>query len=142
MLYFLYIFCSFRYSTFEYSGLKLAPAISTAVGGKCTATATVTVTNTGKVASREVAQLYLNRPGSPAAPWALRGYGRTAVLAPGASAALAFSLTAQDLSTVRADGGRAIPAGTYTIKVGGGNPRDRRVPALVAASASFAGCTY
>lgn len=112
-------------------------------GPGCTATATVTVTNTGNVASREVTQLYLNRPGLPAAPWALKGYSRTVVLAPGASVVATFALSPHDLSTVLSNGTRVIPAGWYRITVGGGHPRDPRVQTTATASFDMAArCAY
>ena len=49
------------YSEFRYSDLSLS-----AKGARgCQVVANVTVTNVGKVAAREVAQLYLNRPAQP-----------------------------------------------------------------------------
>jgi hypothetical protein len=85
------------YSTFKFSQLTLK-LVSGGGGKKCQATATVTVTNTGTTAAREVVQLYLNRPvpltaGLPMAKWALKGYERSAILAPAASATLNFVLT-------------------------------------------------
>ena len=55
-----------------------------------------------------------------------------------------LALSSHDLSTVLPNGTRVIPAGTYTVKVGGGNPRDPRVPTPVdAASFRFAtGCVH
>lgn len=126
------------YSAFTYSKLALSLATGGTGAGinsdsmSCVLTATVTVTNVGTVASREVAQLYLNRPGFPAgSPGALplRGYQRTALLAPKASVALTFTLLFRDLSTVSKDGKRALAKGTYVVMVGGGNPRDAKVPA-------------
>ena len=38
------------------------------------------------------------------APWALKGYERTAVLAPAASVRVSFTLTFDELSTVANDG--------------------------------------
>jgi beta-glucosidase len=128
------------FSTFSYSGLTLS---SSNISG-CAVTATVTVHNTGKIAAREVVQLYLNRPkppsGIPLAIWALKGYQRTELLAPGASATLDFELNSHDLSTVQASGSRSVTPGNYVVKVGGGNPRDTRSPAApVAATVAIKG---
>jgi beta-glucosidase len=115
------------YSSFRYSNLSLS-----ATAG-CRVTAATTVTNVGKVAAREVAQLYLARPkpasSVPTAAWALRGYQRTDVLAAGASVTLYFAVSARELSTVLVDGSRSVTAGDYTVKIGGANPRDTRAPA-------------
>lgn len=126
------------FSSFGYSNLTLA------LSGKCGVTAVATVTNAGKVASREVSQLYLGRPKPPAAvpmaAWPLKGYERTELLAPGASATVRFELTRHDLSTVHSDGTRQVTPGAYTVKVGGGNPRDPRAPAApVAGSVTLSG---
>jgi beta-glucosidase len=142
----------------RYSNLTVA---TSAVDGgkKCTATASVTVTNSGSTASREVVQLYLHRPSAdvalgdvaseaaPApvtAPWALKGYQRTEMLVAGATATVVFTLTPHDLSTVSVNGSRNIPPGSYIVKVGGGNPRDPHVqPPPVAATLTVApGCVY
>ena len=128
------------YSEFRFENLTLS-----SVG--CDVSATVKVTNVGKTPAREVAQLYLNRPqpppGTPMAPWALKGYQRTDVLAAGASATLSFSIASRELSTVMNDGSRAVTPGSYTVKVGGGHPRDPRVlPKPAAATVYVAGgCT-
>ena len=117
------------FTQFRFSDLAVT---KTAVSGCYAALANVTVTNVGTVPGREVAQLYLNRPsltGVPMAPWPLKGYQRTAVLAPGASVTLTFSVSAHQLSTVMHDGSRTVSPGLYTVKVGGGNPRDPRLPA-------------
>lgn len=99
----------------------------------------VTVSNIGKAAAREVVQLYLNRPvpvsGVPMAEWALKGYQRTALLEPGTNTTINFQLNFHDLSTVEADGSRVMTLGEYTVKVGGGHPRDIRCPAKLVAAA-------
>lgn len=121
------------YSRFAYSQATLL--VETGARGDCVMTANVTVSNEGSTVAREVAQLYLKRPplsGVPMAQWALRGYQRTAPLAPGASTTLHFQLGFQDLSTVQSDGSRTLTPGAYTIEVGGGHPRDTRAPATPA----------
>ena len=114
------------YSSFHYSNLLLSAA-------SCRVMAAVTVTNVGKVAAREVAQLYLGRPkpanNVPVAAWALKGYQRTDVLAAGASVTLHFEVNARELSTVMSDGSRHVPAGVYKVQIGGANPRETRAPA-------------
>jgi beta-glucosidase len=81
-----------------------------------------TVTNAGKVAGDEVAELYLTFPNVPGAPLrALRGFERVH-LEPGASQHLRFELTARDLSMVTEAGEPIVAAGDYTVSVGGGQP--------------------
>jgi beta-glucosidase len=107
------------YTSFAYSGLHL-PAGPINAGDPLTAE--VTVTNTGKVAGDEVAQLYLTFPDLPGAPLrALRGFERIH-LAPGASQRVHFELKPRDLSMVTAAGEIVVAPGAYTISVGGGQP--------------------
>jgi beta-glucosidase len=80
------------------------------------------VTNTGQVAGDEVVQLYLSFPNVAGAPIrALRGFRRIH-LAPGQTQTVAFDLKPRDLSMVDDRGNRIIPAGKYTVSVGGGQP--------------------
>jgi beta-glucosidase len=82
----------------------------------------VTVTNTGKLAGDEVAQLYLNFPGVAGAPLkALRGFRRVH-LDPGASEKVQFELQPRDLSIVTEAGQVVVPEGEYTVSIGGGQP--------------------
>ena len=73
------------YSSFAYTALELSPAFS---ADPCAdVVATVRVTNTGKHAAAEVAQLYLASPNAtmPTPPLKLVGFDRTPRLAPGQS---------------------------------------------------------
>jgi len=107
------------YTTFSYSGLKL-PEESIKAGQPLQAE--VTLTNTGKRAGDEVAQLYLEFPKVDGAPLkALRGFERVH-LAPGASQTVTFKLNPRDMSMVTADGKPVVAAGEYNISVGGGQP--------------------
>lgn len=104
------------YTTFGYSPVKIS---GTAAAGKLTAT--VTVTNTGAVPGREVAQLYVSAPsGALAKPEReLKGFAKTGLLAPGKSQTLAFNLTAADLASYNTTAEAWIAdAGTYQVKVG------------------------
>jgi beta-glucosidase len=84
--------------------------------------AEVTVTNTGKLAGDEVAQLYVNFPNVPGAPLrALRAFQRV-YLEAGASQKLRFELKDRDLSMVTEAGDPIIAEGEYSISVGGGQP--------------------
>ena len=84
--------------------------------------ASVTVTNTGKVAGDEVVQLYLKFPDIPGAPLrALRGFQRIR-LEPGAKQKVDFHLTPRDLSMVTEAGDIIVAEGNYTVWIGGGQP--------------------
>jgi len=107
------------YTTFSYSDLKVP---GEAVNAGDPAKVEVTVTNTGKVAGDEVAELYLSFPNEPGAPLrALRGFKRVH-LEPGASQQVEFELKPRDLSMVSAAGEPEIVEGDYTVSVGGGQP--------------------
>jgi beta-glucosidase len=107
------------YTTFSYSDLTLP---TTPVNAGDPVTAEVTVTNTGKLAGDEVAQLYLIFPDVKGAPLrALRAFQRVH-LEPGASQKLRFELKGRDLGMVTEDGEPIIAAGKYTVSVGGGQP--------------------
>ena len=104
------------YTTFTYSGLKLS---GTEFGTGLTAM--VTVKNTGKVAGREVVQLYLSAPGKsmPKPAIELKGFAKTKSLAPGESQTLTFKLSPRDLTSFdEATSSWMAEAGTYTVKIG------------------------
>ena len=114
------------YTTFKYSDLSV-PVQPVAAGQSLGAD--VTVTNTGKVAGDEVAQLYLKFPDVKGAPRiALRGFQRIHLEA-GASQKLHFELKNRDLGMVTEDGSPIIAQGDYTISIGGGQP-DTGAPAV------------
>ena len=107
------------YTSFSYSGLHL-PAEPLKAGDPLVAEATVT--NTGKVAGDEVAELYLTFPPVPGAPLrALRGFERVH-LGPGSSQRVRFLLKPRDLSMVTEAGEPIVAAGAYTVSIGGGQP--------------------
>ena len=112
------------YTSFTYDDLKLS---SKRFGGKLTAT--VTVTNTGKVAGREVVQLYVGAPaGRLDKPKSeLRAFAKTGLLRPGQSQTLRFDLGASDLTSFDpARSAWVADAGTYTLKVGASSTDIRR----------------
>jgi beta-glucosidase len=107
------------YTSFRYGNLDL-PKGSVRAGEPLHAS--VNVTNTGQVPGDEVVQLYLSFPNVAGAPIrALRGFRRIH-LAPGQTQTVAFDLKPRDLSMVDDRGNRIIPAGKYTVSVGGGQP--------------------
>jgi beta-glucosidase len=107
------------YTTFGYSNLTLPQA---AISPGDPLNASVTVTNTGKVAGDEVVQLYLKFPEVPGAPIrALRGFQRIH-LEPGASQKVDFRLNSRDLSMVTETGDIIVAQGKYSLSIGGGQP--------------------
>ena len=104
------------YTDFKYSGLALS---SKSFDKKITAS--VTITNTGKLAGKEVVQLYVSAPAGkldkPAEE--LTGFAKTGLLQPGQSEKLAFTINADDLASFNTDATSWIAdAGTYTVKIG------------------------
>ena len=107
------------YTTFSYSNLALPDA---PIHAGDPLNASVTVTNTGKVAGDEVVQLYLKFPDVPGAPIrALRGFERVH-LQPGESQKVHFELKDRDLSMVSEAGDPIIAEGKYSMSIGGGQP--------------------
>jgi beta-glucosidase len=104
------------YTQFVYSNLKLSS--STFTGN---IKATVTITNTGKVAGKEVVQLYLSAPtksiDKPAEE--LKGFAKTGLLKPGASKTVTFTLNPKDLASFYTNQSAWIAdAGNYFVKIG------------------------
>ncbi len=107
------------YTTFSYTNLTIPKA---AISAGDPLTAEVTVTNTGKRAGQEVAQLYLSFPSVPGAPLrALRGFKRVS-LKPGESQKVRFDLQERDLNMVSEAGEPIIAEGAYAVSIGGGQP--------------------
>ncbi len=107
------------YTSFKYSGLNTASAISK--GNKITITATVT--NTGNKDGEEVAELYLvHQQVKVKTPLkALKGFKRIFLKA-GESQKVIFTLSPEDLSLVNEEGISYQPSGKLMISVGGGQP--------------------
>jgi beta-glucosidase len=107
------------YTAFRYSPVKLSA--EKLVAGR-DLTVEVDVTNAGKVAGDEVAELYLTPPAGPLAPrLALEGFQRVH-LAAGETRQLTFTLNPRQLSQVEASGVRVVAAGRYGVSVGGSQP--------------------
>jgi beta-glucosidase len=114
------------YTEFEYSVLTLA---SPEFKGK--QSVTFTVKNIGKVAGREVVQLYIAAPVSKIdkPKYELKGFAKTKILQPGESQTFTLQLTARDLSSFNtgvsawvADAGKydvLIAASSTDIKLNG-----------------------
>ncbi len=104
------------YTQFAFSHLSVSPGL---VDGTRDVRVSAVVTNTGKRAGSEVAQLYLADPsasGEP--PRQLAGFQRVS-LAPGASARVSFAVTPQAMSWWDdTANGWTQTAGTYQVYVG------------------------
>ncbi|MGH3277626.1 MAG: glycoside hydrolase family 3 C-terminal domain-containing protein, partial [Trebonia sp.] len=104
------------YTTFAFSRLHIDRA---PVTGTRDVRVTATVTNTGRRAGTDVAQLYVGDPSSAGEPpRSLAGYDRV-TLAPGRSARVSFTVTPQQLSvwSDSANGWTQAP-GRYRVYVG------------------------
>ncbi len=104
------------YTQFNTSNLKLsAPVMADKIE------LSVTITNTGTVSGKEVAQLYVSAAsGKLDKPKAeLKGFGKTQLLKPGESQKLHFTLTPADLSSFDTPSSSFVAdAGTYGIYIG------------------------
>jgi len=105
------------YTNFSYSPVKLN---ASTFRGKMTAT--VTVTNTGKLAGKEVVELYLSAPkiklDKPSEE--LKAFAKTVLLMPGKSQTITFTLNSKDLASYDSKSSSWIAeAGKYTVKIGG-----------------------
>ncbi len=104
------------YTNFSYSNLKLSTSTFT---NKLTAT--VTISNTGKVAGKEIVELYLSAPANkmdkPAEE--LKGFAKTGLLQPGKSQTITLTLSPADLASFDTNTSSWIAeAGKYTVKIG------------------------
>ncbi|HLP26593.1 MAG TPA: fibronectin type III-like domain-contianing protein, partial [Acidobacteriota bacterium] len=104
------------YTTFKYSNLKLS---AKSITPKDTLKVKVDVTNTGKVAGKEVVQLYVrDRVGSVTRPVReLKGF-RKIELAAGEAHDVSFQLTPADLAFWRADMTFGAERGDFDVFVG------------------------
>jgi beta-glucosidase len=104
------------YTNFSYGPLKLS---ASSFNGKLTAT--ITITNTGNVAGKEVAELYLNAPAKKLdkPSLELKGFAKTGLLQPGKSQTISFTITPAELASYETDiSSWVAEAGTYTINIG------------------------
>lgn len=105
------------YTTFEYSNLK---ADRTSFRSGDIITVTVDVTNTGKVAGKESAILYSSDLVASLMPDVKRVRSfRKVDLKPGESTTVSFTLPADDLAFVGADGKWRLEAGDFRLSAGG-----------------------
>jgi|SRR5665647_2171711 len=104
------------YTGFTYSKLKLSTT-----DFKDQLTASVNVKNSGKVAGREVVQLYIGAPSGNLNKPAeiLAAYGKTKLLKPGESQTFSFKIETKDFASFNeATSTWIAEAGTYNLKIG------------------------
>ena len=111
------------YTDFSYSNLKLS-----STNFNKSINVTFTVTNNGKVAGKEVVQLYLSAPAQkmdkPAEE--LKAFAKTNLLQPGQSQTISFTLRAADLASFDTQSSSWIAeAGKYSVKVGSSSTKIR-----------------
>jgi len=104
------------YTSFSYGPVKLSAAD---FNGNITAT--ITITNTGHIAGKEVVELYLSAPAmkldKPSEE--LKGFGKTGLLQSGKSETLIFTLNPSDLSSFDTNSSSWVAEeGKYTVKIG------------------------
>jgi beta-glucosidase len=110
------------YSTFKYGPVKLSSA--TLKAGE-PLTATVTVTNAGRLGGEEVVEAYLKTPQDGGPIHSLVGFSRVTI-APGASKEVTLKIDPRSLSSVDDQGNRSILEGKYTLSIGGAQPEETK----------------
>ena len=104
------------YSNFTYGNFKLSSSTFSK-----NITATITITNRGKVAGKEVVEIYLSAPAKniDKPTEELKAFAKTKLLKPGETQTLTFTITAADLASFYTDKEAWIAdAGNYTVKAG------------------------
>jgi beta-glucosidase len=104
------------YTTFEFSDIKLSNSVF-----RSKMKVTVTVKNTGKVAGKEVVQLYLAAPQDQIEKpqEELKGFAKTKLLKPGESQTLTFELNEKSLASYWSGKSAWIAVkGDYEVRIG------------------------
>ena len=111
------------YAHFVYSGIK---ASAGTIGKEQSFTVTATLTNQGKYAGTEVAQLYItDKSGRKDAPlYALKGFQRIH-LKPGESRQVSFKVTPSMLAVIDENGNKVVDPGKHEIFIAGSLPVSR-----------------
>ena len=104
------------YGKFEYSNIKVS---NSEITPETVITASVTVTNSGKVKAKEVVQMYIkDEIGSVTRPdKELKGFDKIE-LAPGESKTVSFTITPKMLEFTGKSMKKVLEAGDYTLKIG------------------------
>jgi beta-glucosidase len=109
------------YTTFQYSDLKLS---SNSIAANGSVSASVKITNTGKLAGKETAILYVRDEVASITPAAKRVRRFAKVhLEPGESKTLTFTLHTEDLGFIGVDNKPKVEPGDFTIMIGGQSAR-------------------
>lgn len=113
------------YTDFTYSNLRLSSNTLPMGSGL---TASVTLTNTGKLAGEEVAQLYIHDPlASVSRPVKeLKGFQKV-LLQPGESRDISFEITPDMLAFYRLDMSYGLEAGDFEVFIGGNSDTEKSV---------------
>ena len=104
------------YTNFTYTNITLSSPVF-----KGAVKATVTITNTGKLAGKEIVQLYLTAPAKniDKPTEELKGFAKTNLLQPGQSQTISFIIDAKSLASyITASSSWIAEAGKYTVKIG------------------------
>jgi beta-glucosidase len=111
------------YTNFKYDELKLSKST---ISNNESLTATVTVSNTGKMLGEEVIQLYVSHPnaGNDAPIMALKNFKKIS-LAPGDHKTVQFVITPEMLNLINDAGQSVFVKGALKIMVGGSTPTER-----------------
>jgi beta-glucosidase len=111
------------YTNFKYEELKLSKST---ISNNESLTATVTVSNTGKMLGEEVIQLYVSHPnaGNDAPIMALKNFKKIS-LAPGERKTVQFDITPEMLNLINDAGQSVFVKGALKIMVGGSTPTER-----------------
>lgn len=122
------------YTTFAYGNARVSRS---QVKARDEVIVSVDVTNTGKMASDEVVQLYLSHDGVKSAPIrSLQGFRRIP-LQPGQKKTVQFALRDRALSIVDEQGVRRVQPGTVNVWLGGGQPAPRSTQRVAGISTQF-----
>jgi beta-glucosidase len=108
------------YTSFKYGPVKLSA--ETLKAGE-PLTATVSVTNTGKMSGDEVVEAYLKTPQADGPIHSLVGFERVSI-APGTTKEVSIRIDPRSLSSVDDQGNRTILEGKYTLTIGGAQPEE------------------
>ena len=117
------------YTDFSYDDFRLS---SNRFDGKVTAT--VSVTNTGKVSGKDVVELYIGAPkrelSKPESE--LRAFAKTDLLRPGQSQTITFTIAADDLASYDSSSSSWIAeAGSYSVAIGASSVNIKKTAKLV-----------